>query len=591
MQLIRQCVVTSSTIQMMRQSRQQAIVKPEFKLNDSEKSTGYGNISTQLAAMEKSHRGMEDNYKKEMLLRRTVQKDNCQLERKLAAMQKRIKRLENTITGRDKKILDNKKHIRQLRAKCRALAKEKELLRMEHRKELRDVHGQYQDMLNYTSTSKEVLRITEEKKAIKKEKKKLEAENNTLKKKNKELVRRDNYNDSAHTPPSKKTMTQKGQKPKKGRKGKSGAKKGHCGSSHHYDKPDETRKVVMNRCNDPDCSSTRLECTGIEKILTEEMVPAWKKTIENNVSYYNCLSCGKKHQRADDPQLRNGRYGPNAVIQVVLNYIHRMPNRLNAEHIALLASIMMSPGTIHKILKRFCNRLIPNAKVMAQYMRRARILHVDETSISLNGKNAWMWTFFDPKSKRVMFVIRKSRGSDVPREILGDDWNGTLVADGWSAYARYVVQRCTAHLIREVRNMADKNPDDKDAAHALSVFRRILRDAKKDITHDMQNTQHRRLTQRMLRMINKYRTHSLLNQCMKKLERALPDTFRFVLDSEIPADNNPAERHLREPVVHRKIRGCIRSEETMEWLGALFTCVSTWKCQGLDYVKELAKYA
>ena len=27
--------------------------------------------------------------------------------------------------------------------------------------------------------------------------------------------------------------------------------------------------------------------------------------------------------------------------------------------------------------------------------------------------------------------------------------------------------------------MADKNPDDKDAAHALSVFRRILRDAKK----------------------------------------------------------------------------------------------------------------
>ena len=89
---------------------------------------------------------------------------------------------------------------------------------MEHRQELRDVHNQYQDILNYNSTSKEVLRITEEKKAIKKEKKKLEAENNTLKKKNKELVRRDNYNDSAHTPTSKKTMTQKGQKSKKGKK-------------------------------------------------------------------------------------------------------------------------------------------------------------------------------------------------------------------------------------------------------------------------------------------------------------------------------------------------------------------------------------
>ena len=115
--------------------------------------------------------------------------------------------------------------------------------------------------------------------------------------------------------------------------------------------------------------------------------------------------------------------------------------------------------------------------------------------------------------------------------------------------------------------------------------------AKKDISDDMRNMQHRRLTDRMLKMINKYRSHSLPGKCMEKLECALPDTFRFVLDSEIPADNNPAERHLREPVVHRKIRGCIRSEKTMEWLGALFTCVSTWKCQGLDYVKELAKYA
>ena len=563
---------------MMRQARQQAIVKPEFKLNDSEKSAGYGNISAQLAAMEKSHMEIKENYKKETLLRRAAQKEKRQLKRELAAAQKKIKGLKNTITGRDKKILGMNNDIQRLRDKCKALSREKETARTEHEDKLRQLHLEYQDILNYNPTSKEFLRITEEK--------------NALKKKNKELARRDNYNDSAHTPSSKKTLTQKGQKAKRRKKkGKSGAKKGHRGASHHYDKPDETRKVMMGQCNDSECNSTDLECTSVESILTEEMIPAQKKTIENHVSYYKCLSCGKKHQRADDPQLRNGRYGPNVVKQVVLNYIHRMPNRLNAEHIALLASIVMSPGTIHKILKRFCNRLIPNAKVMAQYMRRARILHVDETSISLNGKNAWMWTFFDPKSKRVMFVIRKSRGSDVPREILGDDWNGTLVADGWSAYARYVVQRCTAHLIREVRNMADKNPDDKDAAHALSVFRRILRDAKKDITHDMQNTQHRRLTQRMLRMINKYRTHSLLNQCMKKLERALPDTFRFVLDSEIPADNNPAERHLREPVVHRKIRGCIRSEETMEWLGALFTCVSTWKCQGLDYVKELAKYA
>ena len=31
------------------------------------------------------------------------------------------------------------------------------------------------------------------------------------------------------------------------------------------------------------------------------------------------------------------------------------------------------------------------------------------------------------------------------------------------------------------------------------------------------------------------------------------------------------------PNIHRKIRGSIRSEDTMEWLGYLFTCITTWK--------------
>ena len=109
----------------MRQSRQQAIVKPEFKLNDSEKSAGYGNISAQLAAMEKSHMEIKENYKKETLLRRAAQKEKRQLKRELAAAQKKIKGLKNTITGRDKKILGMNNDIQRLRDKCKALSRGK----------------------------------------------------------------------------------------------------------------------------------------------------------------------------------------------------------------------------------------------------------------------------------------------------------------------------------------------------------------------------------------------------------------------------------------------------------------------------------
>ena len=64
---------------------------------------------------------------------------------------------------------------------------------------------------------------------------------------------------------------------------------------------------------------------------------------------------------------------------------------------------------------------------------------------------------------------------------------------------------------------------------------------------------------------------------MTKISNAGMDLFRFVVNSDIPSTNNAAERMLREIVVHRKIRGSIRSDETMKWLANLFTCVLTWK--------------
>lgn len=77
---------------------------------------------------------------------------------------------------------------------------------------------------------------------------------------------------------------------------------------------------------------------------------------------------------------------------------------------------------------------------------------------------------------------------------------------------------------------------------------------------------------------------------MTTLENALPNMFRFVMDPRIAPTNNPAELLLRELVIHRKIRGCIRSVQTRLRMGYLFTCVATWKNQGPDYKQELEKY-
>ena len=73
---------------------------------------------------------------------------------------------------------------------------------------------------------------------------------------------------------------------------------------------------------------------------------------------------------------------------------------------------------------------------------------------------------------------------------------------------------------------------------------------------------------RVRRLIDTYEEIPELKQFLTvKLRNAEPDLFLYVLDPRVAPTNNAAERGLREPVVHRKVRGSIRSEGTMIWWG------------------------
>ena len=98
---------------------------------------------------------------------------------------------------------------------------------------------------------------------------------------------------------------------------------------------------------------------------------------------------------------------------------------------------------------------------------------------------------------------------------------------------------------------------------------------------------HKLLVQRTRRLARVYADDPVIGKFKGKLNRASGDLFQFVLDPRIPPTNNAAERGLREIVVHRKIRGSIRSRETMQWMGNLFTCVTTWKAMNTDCLAEI----
>ena len=204
-----------------------------------------------------------------------------------------------------------------------------------------------------------------------------------------------------------------------------------------------------------------------------------------------------------------------------------------------------------------------------------------------------MWILHDPRTGYALYVIQDSRGADVLRKTLGN-WNGVIVCDGWSAYKGYRVQRCWPHIIREAKDFHERNPDNAAAYDVLRRLRKVYDDAKnvsKKRSREIRDNASVLLLASINRIVARYSDDPLLKKFIGKINNAGSDLFRFVLNPNIPPTNNAAERGLREIVVHRKVRGGIRAEDTMTWMANFFSCIMTWKNKGLDHIAEIAKYA
>ena len=161
---------------------------------------------------------------------------------------------------------------------------------------------------------------------------------------------------------------------------------------------------------------------------------------------------------------------------------------------------------------------------------------------------------------------------------------------GWSAYRGYRVQHFRSPIIREARDFHECNSDNTAAYDVLRCLHKIHGDAKnvsKRRSCVLRNNAFVLLLARINRIITRYSDDPLLKKFIGKINNAGSDLFRFVLNPNIPSTNNTAECGLREIVVHRKVRGGIRAEETMTWMANFFLCILTWKNKGLDHIAEL----
>ncbi len=92
------------------------------------------------------------------------------------------------------------------------------------------------------------------------------------------------------------------------------------------------------------------------------------------------------------------------------------------------------------------------------------------------------------------------------------------------------------------------------------------------------------------RIISEHINDESLQKFLTKLNNAKDDLFTFLLYDTVEPTNNTAECALRESVIHREIRGCVRNQKGCKMFGNLMSCIMTWKMRDCNLLDEIVKY-
>ena len=382
---------------------------------------------------------------------------------------------------------------------------------------------------------------------------------------------------------------------------KPGAPQGHPGWFRK--KPghiDHIEEVKLEKC--PKCGSRDLKDTGKIQDHIQEDIMLITRTIATRFAkhQYDCQECGCCVEGRGKEELPNSYIGPRAkALAVYLKYHIKVSDRDIQKLFKSLVGLVIVPSSIpgfRNQLTRYCK---PLYEVLLKRMKMSKCLNVDETGRRNNGKTRWLWKFTDQNVS--INQILKGRGQKDLEEVLGKKFGGILIADFLSAYNKIEAkakQRCLVHLLRELKKIRERLPDDKEAIQFAERLEAIIQEARelasgyqsKEISRrDLRKG--RRHIQRCLddlKLANP--THKVLRRLVQRLDRHKHELLTFLDYPGIDYHNNHAERQIRPNVILRKIVFGNRSEKGVLNHNCLMSIIQTAHLKKLDPLKVLREF-
>jgi len=382
-----------------------------------------------------------------------------------------------------------------------------------------------------------------------------------------------------------------------------GRKSGAAHGVHHQrpipDRVDEEITVsTPEQC--PTCGGP-LTIQRVESQYQEEIVRrTWVRRFQ--VPVCRCVKCDLRVQGRHPLQTSDAlgaaavQVGPEAVtLGVLMNKSLGLPHADAATILKQGFGLSMSRGGICRAIQRVARKAEATWHALRNAARRSALAHMDETGWKVEAQLRWLWAVV---TDQITFCeILPGRGFAEASAILGAEYAGWLIHDGWVVYYKFLKaahQSCAAHLIRRCRDLgAVATP--AAARFPLAVKQVLeeglaLRDRYLEQKISLRGlwTATGRLEAKLDRLLARTYRDPANRRLAKHLRHERPYLFTFLYcPGLVDATNNLAERVMRMLVVIRKNWGGNRTEKGAREQAILTSVLCTARQQDRDVFELL----
>ncbi len=384
--------------------------------------------------------------------------------------------------------------------------------------------------------------------------------------------------EGAHTPSSRIDKKKNSGEDLRSKKG--GATIGHQGHGRKASAEETADEILESECdlqNCPDCGGG-LHSLGSRERTVVEAMPLKAKQVFYRIKRYRCKKCSKVVEKKPNI-LPKCLYGSRLLSQAaVMHYSHGVSI---GKMIDMFGPNVTEGGLIQAFhrLGRYCQEAIPRA---IKDFREADVRHADETGWRNDGHSGYAWLFATDRVSILEFA--NTRAASVPRKIFGaEQLSGTLVVDRYGAYNKMPVslQYCYAHLLREVENLEEEFPENKEVIQFCGLLIPLLSQAMKLRGLDIPNKEYYLRAKAIKAEMKKLMAADCDHMGVRRIQEIFTSKekrmYRWVRNRKVPPDNNKAERELRPTVIARKVSYGSQSEAGAKTRGAIMTVLFTAK--------------